>query len=401
MRKIIFAVMLFSGLAAPKAFALDLNHPLPNWLGPNEHPSKAVTAPVKETVPPSGFRLPAEYEPASAVVIGWAAYTDMLTQIAKGVTGPGHADIWVAQGPDSIDGVPAEHYAKIDAPIDSVWARDYGPFGLKGDGTPGIVDATYRHYQERPSDDAFPANLGKAKNIPVYAMNMILDGGNIMVDSKGDLFMTKRTYKWNTSMSADQVDATLKKYFNVKNIYTFDYSGYPNDPSDGTGHIDMFMKLLNDHTVLISLADTEPYKSTGEKARAFFTNRTAPDGQPYKVITLKGWTASGAWYTYTNSLIINNVVLMPSYSGHDKDNAAAKAAYESGMSSVTVVPVTADQSIVDGGAIHCETQVIPMLPSASKNGTVPSVTTEPALSTDYPIKNTSSEPLEQLKALAK
>ncbi len=247
----------------------------------------------------------------------------------------------------------------INAPIDTVWVRDYGPFGISGKGKVGIVDAIYRHYQYRRDDDALPVNLGAARKIDVYGMRMILDGGNVMVDSYGNLFMTKRTYIWNSGMSQDQVDSALKDGFKVKNIHTFEYAGYPGQPADGTGHIDMFMKLLNDHTILVSVAATEPFKSNSEKAIAFFKGRTAPDGQPHKIITVKGWMESRTWYTYTNSTIVNNAAIIPSYSGHPQEEAAARAAYESGMPGVTVVPVPSDGSITAGGSIHCTTQTIP------------------------------------------
>ena len=232
-------------------------------------------------------------------------------------------------------------------------------YPFSGKGKVAIVDSIYRHYQYRKNDDALPVNLGKAKKIDVYGMQMILDGGNVMVDSYGNLFMTKRTYIWNSGMSQGQVDSMLKANFKVKNIYTFEYSGYPKEPADGTGHIDMFMKLLNDHTVLVSVAETEPFKSNSEKAIAFFKDKTAPDGKPYKVITVKGWSESGAWYTYTNSTIVNKAAIIPSFSGHSQEEAAAKAAYEAGIPGVTVVQVPSDDSITAGGAIHCVTQTIP------------------------------------------
>ena len=46
-------------------------------------------------------------------------------------------------------------------------------------------------------------------------------------------------------------------------------------------------------------------------------------------------------------------------------SAAAEAAYEQGLPGVTVVQVPTDDSIVDGGAIHCVTQTIPVLPGKS------------------------------------
>ncbi|MEK7721921.1 MAG: agmatine deiminase family protein, partial [Elusimicrobiota bacterium] len=353
------------------AFALDLNKPLPNWIdtGREKADGKAPSMTADRTAaPPADFRIPAEYEPVGAVVIGWAGYTGMLSAIGRAVAGPGKAQLWGVAAPDSIQGVPADSYTRINAPLDTVWMRDYGPFGVSSSqGRPGIVDSIYRHYQYRRNDDAVPAALGKIKKIDVFGIPIILDGGNVMVDSKGNLFMTKRTYLWNADMSEAQVDAALKNYFKVKNIITFDYAGYPGEPADGTGHIDMFLKLLNDHTVLVSVAETEPFKSNSEKAIAYFKGRKAADGELFNIITVKGWEDSGAWYTYTNSVLVNKVAIIPSYSGHAAEEAAAKAAYQAGISGVTVVPVNSDESITAGGSIHCVTQTIPVLPGRVLN----------------------------------
>jgi agmatine/peptidylarginine deiminase len=182
-----------------------------------------------------------------------------------------------------------------------------------------------------------------------------MDGGNLMVDSYGNLFMTKRTYLWNSTMSEEQVNAHLKNYLKVKKIITFDYAGYPGQPADGTGHIDMYVKLLNDDTVLLAVTEDEPFKTACDKAMAWFKANKAPNGQPYKIITVKAWSTD-AWYTYTNSLVVNNVAIIPSYSG-SAEEANAKAAYES--AGYKVVPVPSDDSIVSGGSIHCVTQTIP------------------------------------------
>ena len=56
------------------------------------------------------------------------------------------------------------------------------------------------------------------------------------------------------------------------------------------------------------------------------------------------------------------MAIIPSYSGHEAEGDAAKAAYEAGMPGVTVVPVPSDDSITAGGSIHCTTQNIPALP---------------------------------------
>jgi agmatine/peptidylarginine deiminase len=362
--KKLLSLLLLSTLANG-AFALDLNKPLPNWIDQSREKADG-RAPVMvntKAAPPAGFHIPAEYEPVAAVALGWAGYTPMLSSIVRAVTGPGNALAWVVAGPSSITGVPANKYSRVNLPLDTVWMRDYGPFGVTGTNKPGIVDTIYRHYQYRRNDDAVPTALAKIKGLEAFSMGLILDGGNLMVDSKGNLFMTKRTYIWNSGKTQDQVDTMLKTYFGVKNIIAFDYAGYPGEPADGTGHIDMFQKLLNDHTILISVAETEPFKGAAEKAIAWYKSHKAGDGEPYKIITVKGWE-EGAWYTYTNSLIVNNTVIIPSYSGRPQEEAAAKAAYE--QAGLNVVPVPSDDSITAGGSIHCVTQTIPGAPGSLK-----------------------------------
>src|SRR3989338_10269641 len=107
MKKINFLSLLLLGSMASNVFALDLNKPLPNWIDKDREQAEGrppVMLPTRRGVTPSDFRMPAEYEPVSAVAIGWAAYTPMLTGIAKAVTRPAHAHLWAAGGPSSLPG---------------------------------------------------------------------------------------------------------------------------------------------------------------------------------------------------------------------------------------------------------------------------------------------------------
>ncbi len=334
--------------------------PLPNWVDTNREKKVVDYFPEisVKIYPSDDFRMPAEYEPVYAVVMSYTGYTTMIREIAKAVSNYANAYVWVMSGPSSISGVAGEKYVNFSIPVDSVWMRDYGPFGIsKQRQNIAIVDTIYRHYQYRKNDDAVPTKISQIQKLAVYPAPIILDGGNFMVDSKGNLFMTERTYIWNSSKPKEEVNNILKNYFKIKNIYTFEYAGYPNQPIDGTGHIDMFMKLLKDDTVLIAECDTEPFKTTFNKASEFFQNRIAPNGNRYKILRVKSYYNNGVYYTYTNSLIVNGNVIMPVYSNYTKSNLEAKAIYES--VGFRVITVNSDASISNGGSIHCVTQTIP------------------------------------------
>jgi agmatine/peptidylarginine deiminase len=182
-----------------------------------------------------------------------------------------------------------------------------------------------------------------------------------MLDTRGNLFMTSITYTWNKDKSTTQIHEILKQYFGATQIHVLEYAGFPYNPTDGTGHLDMFCKLLNDNTVLISTANTEPFKSNGLKAIKYFQSLTAPSGNPYNILTVNGFEIDNVWYTYTNSLIVNNVVLMPQYSENTEFEKQAIEQYKKGIPGVLVVPINSDSSIVKGGSIHCVTQTVPRI----------------------------------------
>jgi agmatine/peptidylarginine deiminase len=359
-------VVITLALTLSFAAAASVKNPLPNWIDKSRE-SKGRCAPHTENVqPPASFRLPAEYEPAKAVTMGFSGYTSMLKDIARVVTNEGNAEVWAsgryAPSASSIPGVESELYETNSCAINTVWIRDYGPVGInEASGELAIVDSRYRHEGYRCDDDNIPTCVANQKSIAAYPMNLVLDGGNLMVDSKGNLFMTKRTYLWNNHLSKDQVDQRLKNFFNVHTVHAIDYAGYPYSPKDGTGHIDMFVKLLNDDTVLIAETSSAYFKDACDNAVAYFKSIKTPSGKDYKILRSPGWSSGRTWYTYTNSLIVNNVAIIPSFSSHMDKEAIAVKAYEDGMPGVKVRPVNSDSSIHAGGSIHCVTQLIPKI----------------------------------------
>ncbi|OGR01116.1 MAG: hypothetical protein A2284_01065 [Deltaproteobacteria bacterium RIFOXYA12_FULL_61_11] len=335
--------------------------PLPNWIDPLREQADGLPpahqAPM--LLPGEVLRLPAEFEPARAVVLGWQGYTSMLTAIAQVVAKNTRAEVWAVGGPATLQGVPADRYRRIDCDLDTVWMRDYGPFGLLDGGTLGVIDAIYRHYQYRRRDDRAPTCIADEVEASARALPLILDGGNLMLDGQGSLFMTKRTYTWNDKVSREEVDRLLREHFGVRTIHALDYAGSPGQPADGTGHIDMFVKLLAEDVVLVSMAAQEPFRSTSEAAVAYFKTLTSPNGKPYRVFRVKGWASGRTWYTYTNSLLVDEVALLPSYSGHADDDRAAAEVYRQARPGLKVEFIPSDASIGAGGSIHCITQLVP------------------------------------------
>lgn len=348
------------GLLARAARTTDLG--LPRWFDPQLEKSDGlppiIQSPFADSFQFDDFRVPAEFEPIESVILSWKSPTQLVGDISRAVIEETNASVIVADGPRRIGGIPTSRLVSVDCPVNSVWVRDYGPIGVHTSSQElGFVDAVYRHFGSRRDDDALPSCLANALNKQSLATDLVLDGGNFMIDSAGQLFTTRRTYEWNSELNTRQVDEKLRLAYGAKKIHVLDYAGESGFPKDGTGHIDMFIKLLSPEVVVISDATSEPFKSTFKKAVEYFESLKTSSGNNYRILRVPGWFSNGTWYTYTNSLVVNGVALVPSYKKYPRENAAARAIYEKAGLKVRMIP--SDSSIVRGGSIHCVTQTIP------------------------------------------
>jgi len=335
---------------------------LPIWATAEEQLRQLGAGPPPEywglPPPAAGYRVPAEFEPMAAVLMTWADYPEMLASIAEQVAAAG-AEVWMVGGPSSLPGVPVDKYRQLSFYYDSVWTRDYGPVGiLEADGKLGIIDTTYRHWVTRRDDDAIPCQVAQAAGALCYSTSLIMDGGNFMTDGRGNVFFTERLYEWNSNLSRDQVDGLLREYLGAENLHVFAYArDSRGQPADGTGHLDMFAKIIGDCDVLVAEYNQEPYFQPLEQAAAYFSALSCPGGGSYRVHRLPGWSRSGVWYTYTNALLVNGTLLLPSYrNGYDDQ---ARQVISAARPDLRLVFIASDASIVAGGSVHCVTREIP------------------------------------------
>lgn len=336
---------------------------LPNWATPEEAEIESRTlapdARASSSPPAAGYRVPAEYEPVSHVIMTWASNTPVLKGIASASTSAG-AEVWMVGGPQSIAGVAADKYKALNLPFDSVWARDYGPVGYnEATGKVSIVDTTYRHHAVRLNDDAMSCALADRLGGDCRRTNLILDGGNYMTDGQGNVFVTRRIYDWNSSMTEERVDELLKAYLGATTVHKLPYAkNASGQPADGTGHIDMMAKLVAPCKAVVVQTNDEPFKAVTNTIADYLSNLACGDGT-YEVTRVKGWLSGRTWYTYSNSLMVNKTVILPFYNDNAK-NQEAVAAYKSALPDYNVVGVLSESTIVIGGSIHCITKEIPV-----------------------------------------
>ena len=123
-----------------------------------------------------------------------------------------------------------------------------------------------------------------------------------------------------------------------------------NLPYDGIHHIDMHMKLLNEETLLIAeypegVADGPQIESN---IQYIIENYNSAFGTPFNIIRIPSPPSStgnypddnGYYRTYTNSVFVNNTVLVPFY--RTEYDTIAQRIYEQALPGYNIVGIDVD-----------------------------------------------------------
>ena len=377
--------MSFTLAVAPRAAAWDepilTDHGLifpegagiPEFLTTNEriwlktHP---LTAAPDRDGPPSGpVHCVAEYEPMEGILISWESFTGILKQIARNVTTVADSTVYVvvdSTGEQSSVsstlsgyGVDMSRVKFVVRQTDTVWIRDYGPRYIYEGDCRAIVDHTYN--RPRPNDDAFNAYFATYQHHAIYSLPLVHGGGNYHLNALDEGNATRLICNENPGLSDQQI---IDLWHDYQNVNTTLWTPFPQSV-DSTQHIDMWMQIVGDRTIMIS---DWPYDAGStqdnicDDAAADFAAR---GWTVYRLpARLSGWTH----YTYTNMILCNNLALIPSYTNFPDHNAEALATYQLALPGHTVVQINCDAIIGYAGALHCICMHVPA-PRGGENPT--------------------------------
>lgn len=372
----IYTFVLFTSVS----IAQDLDNPLPHSLTEQEksliennydsyiNERYSFFGPSRfERKPEGQFRCPGEFEPCDAICFSWAGYSTLLTKLITEAS----KDLTVYLGVSSYSansakkaleraGAKMSNIEFLNTRLDSVWMRDFGPYFIHTDrGDREIIDCLYN--RPRPNDDRFPITIGKHIGTTVHPCRLIMPGGNFISDGHGVAIMTDVIFDpsqgGDSNMSMDELNKYMKDYFGItRTIMLKDLH------RDGTGHIDIFAKLLDDRNIIVGqLAKPSDgvsgnYKILDEAAERL-ANETNGLGEKFIVhrIPMPAYS-NGTTYTHTNSTTLNNKVFVPVY-GRGTDEAAL-AVYRKVLPNHKVIGFDCNNVIRANGAIHCITKLI-------------------------------------------
>ena len=235
----------------------------------------------------------------------------------------------------------------INAPTNSWWMRDYGPWFIDNDGEIAIVDFPYNR-PSRPLDDEIPIEVANYLGVDLYGMDVIHTGGNYMCDGNYIGASTDLVYEENPGTSAAEIDEYFEDFLGITEYHV------TIDPLDDyIKHIDCWGKFLDVDKVMIGQVPETDYRYDDfEFVANYFADQTSAWGnlfQVYRVYTPGGYPST----PYTNGLITNNKIFIPQ-SGSQWDDEALTS-YEEAMPGYEVIGIYSN-GWYNTDALHCRTR---------------------------------------------
>ncbi|HUT77489.1 MAG TPA: agmatine deiminase family protein [Polyangia bacterium] len=354
--------------------------------------------------PTPGYRTPAEFEPVAAFIVtrgdwstGWNPSIGMFYEMIVEGTADGGAGALVLceEDPDSFaEGLADEgidlsrvHVLRPQNGLDAKWARDFGPISIYEGGIDGHLAFVDNHYYDtRANDDRVPAWLATQIGLPRYGLRgtdqtpaddvrLYMEGGNYQTDGQGTCILSNDIPSDNAGKSNPDADT----FNEVEQIFAA-YLGCEQiiwltpPPNTGTGHVDMYTKLLGPTDMLVidfpgQTGNDGQADAIVEDNVAIVEASTNLDDEPFTIHRVmipslgNGWT----YRTYTNSVFVNHVMMVPTYGYADQDADALTVYQEILGDEYSVVGIDSAAIVAQGGAVHCTTMQVA---SACGNGVI-------------------------------
>ncbi|MGB0984848.1 MAG: agmatine deiminase family protein [Saprospiraceae bacterium] len=350
------------------------------------------------TTPPLGqnVRTMAEWEEIEALVVTWTGISTGFPNIIKEIIRHAKEEVKVIViCNDSIQvinylsafSITKKNIHFIQDFYNSVWVRDYGATTIYNNEVDSLYLVDWIYNRPRPFDDRIPRVLSEYQDLSLYSTtntpyNLVNVGGNFMSDGQGNAFASKLILTENgpqgtyvtVPKTEQEIDSIMKDFMGIKQFSKMEMLNY-----NPINHIDMYMKLLNEETLLVGeypngIADGPQIEANIQYIQdSVFTTF----GTPFKIVRIPMppdtcgnypdyYGAScqigsvnnywGHYRTYTNLVFVNKTVLVPIYS-YQYDTTALNILRKE-LPGYNVVGINCNEMISYYGALHCITKAV-------------------------------------------
>lgn len=301
----------------------------------------------------SDFRVPGEFEPQEAVILGWpemaecikgyslhkafAQLIKIIVEQAEGVTvyvnSPDHKRVESCKKALAEEEVDIDKVVITTYPDGSNWTRDYGPDIMVDDkGHRLLANPRFNMYGQSTIDSVTSTLC--AKFAPHLALELgcrdfinstlITEGGDKEFNGNGVLMALRDTEvnKRNPHMSTEEVEAELKRLFNLKKVLWLEKGVFDDElttsgvldyvdgepvyrSSSANGHTDEFARFVGKNKILLTeiteeeAAKLNSHRITKERCDAAYEvlkNATDAEGNPFEIIRMP---APEPFYVYS------------------------------------------------------------------------------------------------------
>jgi len=325
-------------------------------------------------VHPVDYRLPAEWERQSAILLAWpfagGDWDAVLDEIQDEYAGfiaaalefqtvvllvpPGNEDARKRLGDR-----PGLYF--IELRYNDTWCRDFGPVTMCNAGKRLALDFHFdgwggRH--EARLDNRVNSNLARHKLFVDFDFRQSLfelEGGAIDCDGDGAVLLNRHCMRTRAPHLEDsEVDHELKAWLNASRLLEIDVPPIPGDDTDG--HIDTLARFSDRETIVFqTMADASRTRTLNGQLELL---RTAKGGA-YRLIALPHPDDMDPELaaSYANFVLLNGAVLVPAF-GSRADLPARELLSELFPDRV-VKSVDARILVGQGGGPHCASMQIP------------------------------------------
>jgi len=336
------------------------------------------------------LRLPAEWEPQSAVLIAWphagTDWADRLDSVETTYVALAAAvvrfQLLIIVVPDAAlhahvearlreRGVDLKRVSFVELPYDDTWLRDSGPITLTtSDDHYQLTDFRFTGWGGKfgsEQDDALVAGLFRAglfgKGASHRRIDWALEGGAIESDGEGTVLTTWRCLvQRHPEQSREDMSGILRDGLHADRVLWLDYGYLEGDDTDA--HIDTLARFAPGERIVYQACDdaSDPHHDELQRMADEMAALRTRDGRPYQLYPLP-WAepildeGRRLAASYANYLIVNGAVLVPAY-GDKADDEAARI-IGSAHPGREIVQVPCRALIWQNGSLHCITMQLP------------------------------------------
>lgn len=345
---------------------------------------KIITEQVEVRAP----HLPAEWHQQSGIQLTWPhAGTDwayMLNEVQECFLNIAQEIakreilLIVTPEPEAVRGqieatVNMDNVRFLKCETNDTWARDHGAITMIDEGNPSLLDFAFNGWGLKYAsglDNQITRRAleaGALKGVYVNHLDFVLEGGSIESDGMGTLLTTSECLlspNRNKRLNQVEIEEYLKSTFHLQRILWLDHGYLAGDDTDS--HIDTLARFCSPNTIAYVKCDNsedEHYKSLHDMEEQLKTFRTLA-GEPYRLMALPMVNkieedGERLPATYANFLIMNEVILYPTYDQPENDHKAREVLQQA-FPKHEIIGIDCRALIKQHGSLHCVTMQYPL-----------------------------------------